>query len=119
MKNKVIGIVIVLMIIMLIIPNTAFCAKYGGIYTDVQIGSTPQAKSSAAMTGRILGTLQVAGTVISVVALIIIGMRYMFSSVEERSQIKGVLLYYLIGAILVLCVSNVVAFAYDIINGLK
>ena len=67
------------------------------------------------MTERLVGVLQVAGTIISVIALIIIGIKYMISSVEEKSQMKGVLGYYITGCVLVFAATNVVAFLYNII----
>ena len=109
-------IILVFLIIMItVIPSTIF-ATYGGIDTELQVGNTAAAQTSVGMTERIVGTLQVAGTIISVISLIIIGMRYMLSSVKERAQIKGVLTYWIIGAVLVLCTSNVLAVVYDVVQ---
>ena len=117
MKNKLVGILIISIILIVAMASTAFAAKYGGINTNISIGGTAAASSSA-ITGRILRTLQVAGTVISVAALIIIGMRYMLSSVEGKAQMKGVIGYYIIGCVLVFATTNVMKWVYDIINGL-
>ena len=65
-----------------------------------------------------LGTVQVVGSIISVIALIIIGIRYMISSVEEKANLKGVLIYYIIGAVLVFATSNILSIVYKVLNNL-
>jgi len=118
MKNKLLGLIIILAMIILM-PSCILASGYSGIDTELQIGNTAAAQSSVGMTERIVGTLQVAGTIIAVISLIIIGMRYMLSSVEERAKVKGVIGYWIIGAMLVLCTSNVLAFVYDIIDDIQ
>ena len=116
MKNKVITFFIILILLMTIIPITA--NAYGGISTDIDIGKTNPAKSSQGIINRMLGTFQVAGTIIAIASLIIIGMRYMFSSVEGKATLKGVMGYWIVGAILVLATVNIVRFAYIVITGI-
>ena len=48
----------------------------------------------------ILGVIQTVGTIISVIVLMIIGIKYMLGSVEERSEYKKSMVPYLIGAVL-------------------
>ena len=114
MKKKL----VILIIAMLIIFPVSVHA-YGGINTNITIGNTAAAQSSVGFTNRIVGILQVAGTIIAVISLMIIGMRYMFSSVQDRAQMKGVIGYWIIGAILVLCTSNVIAFVYDVLDDIQ
>ena len=118
MKNKLVGILLILVMLIVIMPCNVF-ADYSGINTDIDIGNTAAIKSSVDITERIVRTLQTAGTVISIIALIIIGMRYMFSSVEEKAQMKGVLGYYIAGCVLVFATSNVLSFAYNVIGDLE
>ena len=85
---------------------------------DIEIGTTHGATSSNTMISRLLGVMQMIGSVVSVVALIIIGLRYMFSTLEEKANMKGVIIYYIVGAVLVFATSNILGIAYKIINGL-
>ena len=48
----------------------------------------------------ILGVIQNVGTIVSVIVLMIIGIKYMIGSVEERSEYKKNMIPYLIGAVL-------------------
>ena len=117
MKNKV---VVILIMLILFLPSIVFADEYNGIQTNVIIGQTGQGAERATLgiTRELLGKFQVIGSIVSVVALIIIGLRYMFSSIQDRADMKGVLMYYIIGAVLVFSTSNVLGIAYDVIAGL-
>ena len=69
--------------------------------------------------GKMVGIFQVVGSVISIIALVIIGFRYMFSSVQEKAEVKGVIGYYIVGAILVFATSNVLSVVYNVITSIK
>ena len=86
--------------------------------TDIHIGKTDAINSSNGMIRAVLGIMQVIGSLASVIALIVIGFRYMFSSLQEKAEMKGVLIYYIIGAVLVFATSNILGIAYDIIIGI-
>lgn len=59
--------------------------------------------------GQILGIIQVVGMGISVIMLIVIAMKYMIASVEEKAKLKETLIPYLIGAILLFGGSNILS----------
>lgn len=65
------------------------------------------------MANKIIGGFKAVGTIISVIALIIIGLKYMFSSVEERAANKESLIIYFIGAVLVFGISNITQVIYN------
>lgn len=68
------------------------------------------------MANRIIGVLQVIGTILSVAVLGVIGIKYMVSSVEERAEYKKTLRPYLIGAIMVFGITNILALVIKIIE---
>lgn len=113
MKRKLITFLVVIVIAMLLIPSSI----YAKMDTSINI-SASAAQSSQTITRRVLGTMQVIGSAISVIALIIIGIRYMVSSTEEKANMKGVIGYYVAGAVLVFATSNIVGFAYQVISSL-
>lgn len=61
----------------------------------------------------IVGLVQVVGSGVSIIAIIIIGIKYMIGSVEEKADYKKTLGPYLIGAIMVFSISNVIKIIYD------
>ena len=114
--KKTIGILLIAIFIITILQNNILASS--SIDTNYQIGTTPTIHMSDDVIGRILGYLQVIGSIVSVAALAIIGLRYMFSSVEEQAKVKEVLLYYIIGAILVFATSNILSIAWKVISGI-
>lgn len=60
-------------------------------------------------SGQVIGMVQLAGTSISLIALVILGIRYMLSSPNEKASIKEKLTPYLIGVLIFFAASNLVA----------
>ena len=67
-----------------------------------------------AIGNEIIGPIQVIGSLVSVVTIIIIGIKYMLGSVEEKAQYKETLGPYFIGAVLVFGTTTVVSVIYNI-----
>lgn len=64
--------------------------------------------------GQIVGIIRVIGSVASVGVVIVIGIRYMTSSVDGKAEYKKTMMQYLIGAILIFIGSNIVGIIYDL-----
>jgi len=62
--------------------------------------------------GKIIGVVRFFGTWASVAVLIILGIKYMMGSVEEKAEYKKTMLPYIIGAILVFSATNIVGYIY-------
>lgn len=70
------------------------------------------------MGNIIIGFLQIGGSIISVVVLIILGIKYIFGSVEEKAQYKKTMVPYIIGAIMVFGITNILGIASKIFGNL-
>lgn len=67
-------------------------------------------------SNRLIGVMQVIGSLISVIALILIGIKYIIGSVEERAEYKKTLKPYLIGAVMVFAITNLLAIIQNIVT---
>lgn len=65
---------------------------------------------------KLLGFIRAVGTVVSVVMLIGIGIKYLFSSVEEKADYKKSLVPYIIGAALLFSGTTIPQLIYDLVN---
>lgn len=65
----------------------------------------------------IIGVIQLLGSAISVITLMILGIRYMLAGVQEKALYKETMGPYLIGAIMVFAIPNIIAVIYDFITG--
>lgn len=66
---------------------------------------------------KIIGPIRVLGSIISVVTLVIIGIKYILGSVEEKAEYKKTMLPYLIGAVIVFAITNLLKIIIDIVGG--
>lgn len=71
------------------------------------------------MGNIIIGIMRVVGTVIAVVALMVIGLRYMFGSTAEKATYKETMIPYLIGAIMLFTIPNVLGILYELVKGIN
>lgn len=62
---------------------------------------------------KIIGIFQAVGSIVSVLALVLIGIKYMTGSIEEKAEYKETMIYYIVGAILVFAISNISAMIYN------
>ena len=70
--------------------------------------SISQGGSFLAKAGVILGWIKYIGIIIGVVMLTIIGMKYLFSSVEGKAEYKKTMIPFVVGAFMLMGVSLVV-----------
>lgn len=61
---------------------------------------------------RIIGMVQAIGSIVSVLVLVILGIKYMMGSAEEKAEYKKTMIPYLIGAILIFAASNLASMIY-------
>lgn len=65
----------------------------------------------------VIGILQFVGTAISVITLMTLGIRYMLAGIQEKALYKETMGPYLIGAVMVFAIPNIIAIVYDFITG--
>ena len=70
-------------------------------------------------TGQILNIVQIGGTAVSVILLIILGMKYMVSSPNEKATIKEKLIPYVIGVVIFFAATNLVAIVIGFAQGIS
>ena len=133
-KNIIIKSVIMLVIIFIILLNfnlkvyasTGALGEPTGGSSSSEIDPTENPKyfkpdnSNATETelkskaGLILEAINVFGVIVSVITLMIIGMKYMFGSIEEKAEYKKTATMYIIGAVLVFSVTTIPNILYKI-----
>lgn len=113
---KIIGIILISLLLIISLNNQVFADP---AYVDKNPASNPEyyrpnSTNDASDAGKlqtigndIVGVIQVIGTVLSVVVLVVIGIKYMIGSVEERAEYKRTMLPYIIGAVLVFGITNI------------
>ena len=67
----------------------------------IMAGNGANSEELKQKTGNVLGIVQVIGSVVSVIILMAIGIKYMLGSVEEKANIKNSLIAYIAGCVVV------------------
>ena len=85
---------------------------YAFSITDLT-GTTFSNSELKGVGNSLITILTTIGTVVSVIVLIILGLKYMLGSVEEKATYKKTLLPYVIGALLVFAASAIAGMIYS------
>ena len=59
------------------------------------------------------------GVIVAVVIILIIGIKYMVGSAEEKAEYKKTMIPYIVGAVLIFAGATIVNAVYNIITGLR
>ena len=141
--KKSLGIKAIAIVIMLIsvltISSGLFESSAAWPWPDIasEIAASAAAKNSGAvdpstLTGGSVGTeklqglgnqaitiVSVLGSIVSVIVLIVLGLKYMMGSTEEKAEYKKTLMPYVIGAILVFAASAVAGVIFSVASGVS
>lgn len=66
----------------------------------------------------IVGILQTVGIVLSVIVLIVLGIKYMMGSAEEKAEYKKTMMPYIVGAALIFAASALAQVVYQFFTGI-
>ena len=105
--NKIISMCLIFILIICLLSATALAGDptdvtqlFGGDLASINEGDSTDTKIPGAIDS-IIGLVQVAGTGIALIAVSLLGIKYMLASVEEKAEIKKYIVGIVIGAVLV------------------
>ena len=112
---KKISAIIIIFFILFIVFNT--CIVQATIDPDnykPTISNSPTTVNN--MVSSITGTLSIIGTIVSVLTLAIMGIKYMVGSVEEKAEYKKTMIPYIIGAVMIFAITTVLNTIVKLVN---
>ena len=112
--SKIIFIVVLLCLLYMIF-NIVYATS--DLTNSVRI-ELPQSNEIVDAGNSIAGIVKTVGILVSVIALIIIGIRYMFTSIEQRAEYKKTFQLYIVGALLVFAIASFAEKIYNIMQGI-
>lgn len=77
-------------------------------------GVTVQTTGAGNFVNQLIGIIQFVGSAASVIVLIILGIKYMMGSAQEKAEYKKTMIPYLIGAIIVFAASNIAGVIFNL-----
>ena len=94
MKNKVLKVIVIFCILIILLQISSFALK--------------------GAAENILGIIDLGGTILAITIMIIIGIQYMKSSLEQKAQYKEKLIPYAIGCLLLFAAPKIASAIYKI-----
>lgn len=116
MKNTKFFKILNIFLVILFLFNIT--TAYGFSVTDVTGNQAVSAAPIKTVGNTVVTILSTIGSFVSVVVLVVLGIKYMTGSVEERAQYKSSMMPYFIGAILVFAASTIAGVVYNMAQGI-
>lgn len=129
MKNKLSFIFIIAIVCVMVFPyivsatEIVVTQEITKVSTDLGLGDLNNYKGDGENTTKfiskvegILSIIQMVGVILSVIILVMIGIKYMLGSVEEKADYKKSMIPYLIGAFMVFSVTTLPQLIYKFIQ---
>ena len=113
---KILAFVVTLFMVIAMMSSVVNAAS-GVNLTPSQITANIDSNSQTQIQSvgqKIVGIIQVIGIVIAVVVIMVVGIKYMMGSVEEKAEYKKTMIPYVVGCIMVFGISNIVKIIYNI-----
>ncbi len=79
-------------------------------------GTDPEGTDIKDFGNEIIGILQTVGIVLSVVILVILGIKYMMGSAEEKAEYKKTMIPYIVGAVLIFAAPTIANIVYNFVK---
>lgn len=116
--SKIIVFILIAMMIVSIGTTTVFAeAIKGGTDPSTLKGQEVTGTSNITKLGNQLITIiSTVGSVAAVIVLIVLGLKYMMGSAEEKAEYKKTLMPYVIGAALVFAASTIAGVLYSFLS---
>ena len=117
--KKTIKILLVMMILITAFTITVNAAASSGVNPSSFTGDSSYSTSSIQGLGnKIIQIVSVVGSIASVIVLVVLGIKYMMGSAEEKAEYKKTLLPYLVGAALVFAASSIAGIVFNFTSSL-
>ena len=68
---------------------------------------------------KVMGIIQVVGTIASVAIVMVLGIKYMMGSAEEKAEYKKTMIPYIIGAVLLFAATTIANAIYTFASGMN
>lgn len=116
-SKLIVALLIILSILMISVSSFATELTPGSFGTGTIDDS--QTSIIKGMGGQIIGVVRTVGVLVAVVILLILGIKYMVGSAEEKADYKKSMIPYLVGAVLIFAASTIAGIVYDMAKSLN
>lgn len=116
--KKVYKILLVLALIVLMLSVNVYAAKSSGYDPSGYTGKNADVGKIEEVGQKVIQIVTTIGSIASVIVLVVLGLKYMMGSAEEKAEYKKTLLPYIIGAAFVFAAASIASAIYGFTHGL-
>lgn len=114
---KILSIMLIILMALTTVSNTVFAADIPGQLDKIASGNSNATADEVVNLGATIVTImQTVGIVVAVVILLVLGIKYMVGSAEEKAEYKKTMIPYIVGAILIFASTTIVNVVYNMAN---
>lgn len=121
--GKVLVIIIILLTIFSCIGNSVYATITNPVdnpdYYKPSDNKTSDNTKFIGIGNAIMGTIRALGTFVSVITLMVLGIRYMLAGVQDKALYKETMIPYIIGAVMVFAIPNIIGIIYDLVTNIQ
>ena len=104
--NKTVKIISTILMVILLVSMFSSVVMAGGTPEDLIDGFTPTEAAPGQtqiqnVSKNIIGVLTTIGVAVSIIVLLVLGIKYMMGSASEKAEYKKTMIPYLVGAVLI------------------
>lgn len=114
-KLKVLSTIMVTILIMFMLVSNTFALAPNQIQANQNVNGTTEMTE---IGGQIIGILQTIGVILSIIILIVLGIKYMMGSAEEKAEYKKTMIPYIVGAVFIFAASALANMVYNFVIGI-
>ena len=115
--KKTVKILLVAIMLLLALTVTVNAAS-SGVNPSAYVGSGASVDSINKIGNQIIQIVSTVGSIASVIVLVVLGLKYMMGSAEEKAEYKKTLLPYIIGAAFVFAASTIATIVFNFTTNL-
>lgn len=110
--NKIIVVALIILVIVALGVASFATELKPQDFTDGKVSPDAQAGIKS-LGGQIVAVVRTVGVLVAVVILLVLGIKYMVGSAEEKADYKKSMIPYLVGAVLIFAASTITGIVYD------
>ncbi len=114
---RIISTVLTIVIVLMTLTSTAFALNSpSGVLTNVTLNHDAENKITG-VGNQIATIIRTVGMIIAVIILMVLGIKYMMGSSEEKASYKKTMIPYIVGAVLLFAASGLAGMIFDFAQG--
>ncbi len=116
---KIISIILIVIAITSLFQTQSLAAGMSDVTDNVNFWKPANEADDSEFISKVndlIGVIRTVGTVVSLLTLIVIGIKFITGSVEQKAEYKKTMIPWLVGAIMIFGITNITTFIYEIVK---